>query len=305
VYLCSKGVPNDRNLDIVSSVQSPYNCAIVGSSRTHNAVDPKIIDSQCSDFDVVAYNLGRPGRGASETYATVIYILNHAPTIKYILVELQDLNTRKNNSADIFAPQIQGFTVDYAWRRLRHMHPAPTYQNVMAFATNSFKLKSAFRVRPFYKYNKIEEYAGYRPLNASSVRKGKVRRRQSLLADPPDVELYKRTFTGVMRGDMPDVNEEYANALVKLAKLAEMKGVQVYYYLPYAIANREVLKCIPVLERIPSEYIVGAYHDPKWADLFDLDYHWDNGHLNQRGSRFFTEMLGKHLELKIQAEKNR
>lgn len=301
-YLHTKGTTQDRNIDLLTSGESTYNCVFVGSSLTYRGIDPRIIDSLCADQNIVSYNLGRPSHIAPETFATVLYLIQYAASIKYIIVELQQLEMRANTSADLFSPRLQHFVADYSIGHLRNGHVTAAYNSAKAFLTNTFVCKSAFTEMPFQTGKKKEEYAGYQSFQPDNANSSELLRREHILMNPPDVIRYKNIF--VESRDKPNVkyDDVYVDSCIKLAERAAEKGVQVYYYLPYGITKQGIADLIPVLEKIPSQYKLEAYRDSEWTSLFNFDFHWDRFHLNREGSLLYSRLLGGYLYQKLNAE---
>jgi len=301
VYLYAKGITQDGNIDLLTSGESTYNCVFVGSSLTYRGIDPRIIDSMCADENIVSYNLGRPGQIAPESFATVLYLIQNSASTKYIIVELQQPGMHANTSADLFSPRMQHFVVDYSIGCLREGRVKPAYNSAIAFLTNTFICKSPMRERPFKTGKKKEEYAGFRSFHRNNSNRLERNRREHMLMTPPDVIHYKDLIAELI--DKPNLkyDEVYLDSCIKLAEMAAKKGVQVNYYLPYGTGDRGT-NLIPVLERIPSEYKLDVHRDSQWASLFNLDFHWDEIHLNREGSLLYSRLLGSHLHQKLNSE---
>ncbi len=299
VYLYAKNTTQNGNIDLLTSGESIYNCVFVGSSLTYRGIDPKIIDFMCADQNIVSYNLGEPNRIAPETFASVLYLIQNAASIKYIVVELQQLKMPTNTSADLFSPRLQHFVVNYSIGHLRHGHVIPAYNSVKAFLTNTFVCKSALTEKTFKTGKKKEEYAGFRYFHSDNTNSLELLRRERMLMNPPDVIHNKNLFAELIEKPNVKYDEVYLDSCIKLAEMAAEKEVQVYYYLPYGITKRGAVNLMPVLDRIPSKYKLEVHRNSEWTSLFNLDFHWDRIHLNQEGSHLYSRLLGSHLHQKL------
>lgn len=267
----------------------PYDVLFIGSSRTHNSINPRIIDSICN---VNSYNAGIEGGNLFEFTMTLeAYLSNHRQTPKLIVLTLDlasfDLK-RKLYDPIQYYPFLNNKIVSQTLAE--NIHPV-----------------SYFKVFPFL------ELADYDDYTRTNCIKGNLNKTEILPGDFEykgylsntenhiDTTIYKENLNTTTE----NIEKEAVKKLDGLILLCKKLNIQlIFTYAPEykrglqkAITNSDDI--LSYIKTIASENdIIFLRHDTLRLCQNPLLFS-NPGHLNKRGAELYSVILANELKASI------
>lgn len=78
-----------------------------------------------------------------------------------------------------------------------------------------------------------------------------------------------------------------------LLQMAKKKKVDLVFFPPNRLNEQEYNTILPVFLKIPNNNKVNPNQSPKFKPLMSREYLWDSGHLNQKGSKIYANIVGE------------
>ena len=251
-----------------------YDYAVLGSSRAYGAFDMNLLDSLTGWNGI---NLGANGSGFKDNYLVLCLFLKTNKIRKLFLqVDMASLNSKTS-----FSNEFHAFTFFPYWEEKEVKVVLKEEIPILTSPINDL----APQWRYFY-YNKY-----FSPKE--------VWRRIQLSKTQND--LYSKSKGGII-GDYLDPKEKKIqtyelpktadpsdwNYLMKIKAKAESAGIEVIFFsAPRYQDNQKEVKSI--LSSLPNRKVF-----PGGFDFSDLGLFYDQGHLNEKGRKYFTRLFSTH-----------
>lgn len=294
--------------------QNP-NFYFFGSSRVYRQINPNLIDSVLNkqiDQDVMSFNLGAPATFYPQSFYLYENFLKSelAENTDYVLIELSSLDEIPNN--------------------LMHEERTYYYQNLFdlmyvfksVVSNNEFNKKEKITITNKYLLSFIEknvipanfkhnwlnddyykvdyvglEKNGFYPLdeelivtNDHLIRKHLNNRKGKLLIEKlRNREKRDSLSYNLKEYSMNGSNSLYLDRLKNLIDLSSEKGIHLMFLISARGVSEEILA---VAKKIPKKNLIDLGNPEKYKYIYDIDYSFDLGHLNSKGSNLYSKELG-------------
>jgi hypothetical protein len=260
-----------------------YDLLMLGSSRTHYHNDPKIIDSLTN---LVSFNAGINGANMASLYVMLSgYLEAHKPP-KLLLLEVSMLSFKvdKSNPMD-------------ATLYFRYLDNKGVYRSL----NESWKYPGLLKALPFLRLSQLDDVNksyGFKGLGGSREQttglsyKGYTENITTVVADSvshPELNCFWVSYTE--RGRF------YTDKILELCRQKNIRAV-VVYAPEYKRLNFVCPDGNRIIDTISA--ICGRYRYPFWNYLNNpicqqQQLFANIGHLNLRGARVYSEMLGQDI----------
>jgi len=87
------------------------------------------------------------------------------------------------------------------------------------------------------------------------------------------------------------VNQTHYQRILDLQRLAEDKGYHLVFILYPKLPPSKYLELIPIFELIDTRSKIDLGNPQLYPELYQIDYSFDAGHMNEAGSIIFTIKL--------------
>ena len=294
------------------SHKDEYNALFFGSSRVYNHVVPKTFDeaAAAAGAEVRSFNFGIPAQRALSGYVLLKEVLRTPPeNLKWVFIETpldpgyEPIQNARTNRA-IYWHNAQNTRI--ALRYIFTSDETPLRKAILAashllpFAYNELNVG-----RLFYQWIPAQTFTdeeqtiseqvlanrGYYPLTDEADPKRQnflahlVRYRQSLSTLTEQKAAMDRRATPISNGQ-----RWLLQALVEQVRRA---GAEPIFIVPPTLEPQYELHRAHQLGYIPT---LLSYNDPtRYADFYDLENRHDAEHLNDAGSRQFTQQIAKDV----------
>lgn len=254
----------------------------VGSSRTYTSMNLEAMSLHLLLPKEQLKILGISGISFPKLYFIAKYIIENATTRQHIFVELSDRNEFFEyhpkfllDEPYVLLKDKLGFLylLKNFGKRLETMFNWPSRISRNPFDWNSsgfYTMEEIATREPSFKERNIEmlrttstELDKYNPLKLKSLK------------------TYK------------DETEELNIYVALLLKLAKKKQVDLIFFPPNRLNIQEYDTILPVFLKIPNENKINPNQSPKFSALMSKEYLWDKGHLNQKGSKIYANIVGE------------
>jgi hypothetical protein len=271
-----------------------YNTLIFGSSRMYRHINPTLLDSATS-HKIKAYNLASGGTFFSES----LYQFHQTPidkNIKYVIFELQDLMPFENNAYSekiLYYHDIPttSFEVKY---HLKNKDWNSLFLTLTNFVSNIFYFKKLNR-QELYHTEFLTFNNGYFPLEKDYTLFQSVRtQRAAYLKDT--TQLTQRMEQKVVKKKM---NVVWKNEIKSLEKECQDRGIKLI--LVSSLFTQPI--DFSFLKKDSTTKILDFTSPKKFKEFYTYKNVHDNGHLNMRGSKIFTQKFADRLNNVIESEK--
>lgn len=290
-----------------------YNTIIFGSSRMYRQLDPSILDQEFVEQDIRAFNLGAPATHNPEFYYLYEQLLEtktHAG-VEFVFIELEPLNkiaiknliTSRNNY----------------WLNLEQIGYANAYVNSSNYGgTVALRLKLSYSFSLFWKIlgfqnpkQLIKEGRGdqdlgnvkngFKPLDHELRKKDNknwVLRQNEFLMDTMVIQRrIQKIERELENGEMArHLNKFHLKKINKLIKKSNKNGIHLIFVVPPKLPDYKEIYAL--LEYIPSQHFIDISSPRKYPLLYESQYTFDVGHLNQKGAKLFSNYVAKELKRK-------
>jgi hypothetical protein len=296
--------------------KTSFNTVIFGSSRLYRQLNPAIIDSITSDYNIKTFNIASPATFYPEsTYLYENFIeATYSNEIKYAFIELQHLEIFKNNAKTIRGNYWNTISnVSHCINFINDSHYSENKKaklkrtiflsfiyRILDFTSikNVIKIKSTFNSNGYYS---LQQEVEDKTSNSESILEYYIKFNQNTTS-------YKRLIHIAKQTDSIDVsklsvNNSYLNHLHSIINLSKKKGIDVIYILPPKL-NLEYYKALlPVVNLLPKSNVIDVSSYKDHTSLYDKDASFDFYHLNNKGSKLFSIEVGEKLLEKLNTTK--
>ncbi|WP_456460887.1 hypothetical protein [Reichenbachiella sp.] len=304
-YLEDMGVDND------------FDTYFFGSSRVYRQIDPKTFDSTYSAITnqkIKSFNLGAPALFCPENYYLYEHFLESSTSdqMKNAFIELtnitpiapelmhQERTTYFQNYSDVnFA--IRSFVYSSGLSVKEKLVYTRNY--LVAWCENLFNIGQfgyAWIHPGYYKQdyvgpNKDGFYSLERQLAFETdfeVLDDLQNRRNYFLSHQE--ELIKRAgFTSkYFETDIGIVDSVHLGRVLSLIELSKQKNVNLIFVLPPRVKSQMLVN---LYRLIPAQNKIQLSNAKDWPDLYEINYSFDKGHLNDEGSRLYSVYLANEF----------
>ncbi|MDO6597687.1 hypothetical protein Q4512_12235 [Oceanihabitans sp. 2_MG-2023] len=291
--------------------KTPFNTVLFGSSRLYRQLNPRIIDSITTDYNIKTFNFASPATFYPEsTYLYENFIEeNDSKKIKYAIIELQHLELFKNNAKTIKGNYWNTTSnMSHCISLINDSHYSKKKKNrlkktillsfiyrVLDFTSikDFFKTKNTFNNNNNNGYYSLQQEVADKTSNLESILE--YYKKFNL-----DISNYKKLVQTAKLRDNLDVskltvNNSHLKHLIQIIKLSKEKGIDVIYVLPPKL-NLEYYKALlPIVNLLPKNNIIDLSSYKDHTNLYGKDASFDFYHLNNKGSRLFSIVVGEKL----------
>lgn len=285
-----------------------YNTLFIGSSRIYRHVNPVLFDS-LTITETHSFNLAYSGLFPYRAFDVLDEALADNPSVEHVFIELHPLGFSGQNYdkppsthsinhtryvsilklalfSDISLKDRLLYTLDYTLQY---------FYKYLGFGISEYvKLSVKFPLEPpgngsFYKSLAINK--GFTPLDES--RETAQLRRQSFLKDISVLDQYKQYYHNQDVTSYP-ANEYTRYHLAYADKLRE-RGLSVFFVIAPRHDQTDYLFLNNLKKYLGAYPILDLSSPEKYGNLYREEYSFDRVHLNEKGSRFFTQYLASYF----------
>lgn len=295
----------NTKLEFLKEKKITPNIYFIGSSVTFRQVMPTLFDS-IANKNGRSFNLGVDGTFAPQTYFLLEHLIETAPTIDYLLVEL--------NGHDYFAQNFRTTESKY------YLSPKwlSSFYNYINQASVSIGNKLGIGGMYFYAYlekvfgigmranylKQIHEKNidkargvtgrqndGFYPLGA--ITPNKLDEKQ-LPAELKRLEAaFQLAYQEIAEKRMP-YNQALKEQLEYYISFAKKKEIQLIYILnPIESVFDTPSEMVALFQDLPVANRIDLANPSKFSELYLLENRWDKNHLSTKGSAIFSKKLAK------------
>jgi hypothetical protein len=284
------------------------NTLFIGSSRVNRGVNPKIIDSLLTEYQVRSYNFGSPSTTNPETYFITEQILRTENlNLDYLFVELTPLISIKVTPFKYYQSRY------YYWINLRYSWFIAKYLLNANYAfADKFEIGASYikcfimKNANFLHYKKLFDFSnetklknfflkgnnGFYPLDDQRPPTAKYAKRTENFQN--DTSGFNKMTSKVQQefksNKIPDAfNSAHYQKLMQLIELAKAKNIHLIYLLPPR--SRSYEEELSLIRQIPSEHIIEVANPFKFPELYQSKYAFDKNHFNKEGADIFTHYI--------------
>ncbi len=254
----------------------------VGSSRTYTSMNPDAMSFHLLLPKEKIKILGISSVSFPKLYFILKYIIESANTKQHIFVELSDMNE--------FFEYHPKFLLDEPYillkNKLSFLYLLKNFSKRLEFV---FNWPSRIRRSPF-DWNS----SGFYTMEEIATREPslKVRNKEMLRSTLTELDKYNPLKLNSPKTYEEDT-EELSIYVALLIKMAKKKQVDLVFFPPNRLKQQEYDTILPVFLKIPNENKINPNQSPKFSVLMSKEYLWDKGHLNQKGSRIYANIVGE------------
>jgi hypothetical protein len=271
----------------------------VGSSRTFTSMNPEAMSFHLLLPKEKIKILGIPSVSFPKLFFILKYIIESANTKQHIFVELSDMNE--------FFEYHPKFLLDEPYillkDKLSFLYLLKNFSKRLEFV---FNWPSRIR-RNGFDWNSsgfytMEEIATREPRELSY----KNRNIEMLRSTLTELDKYNPLKLNSLK-TYEEETEELSIYVALLIKMAKKKQVDLVFFPPNRLNQQEYDTILRVFLKIQNENKINPNKSPKFSVLMSKEYLWDKGHLNQKGSRIYANIVGEIIAKRnrlIQKKKN-
>lgn len=273
-----------------------YNLYFIGSSKINDQIDCKLIDENIKG--IKSYNLGANAGFNLENFQTLEYVLGD-PSFKpkYIVLELQDkMNITQQNLKT--ERSFGAFNYENTLFAMRFQKEQHNYKQVAlsaaSFVLNVFHFNKRHDERTIQSaHNRfVDGNQGFSPLEYSVVKRTEKVELEAVIKDRLDrYHADNKKYTP---------NKVLVEKINELADKCKKKGIQLIMFLP-GPAESDAKKLLGYHELL-NVPVINLINPEEYPEFYVYENRWDNGHLNEKGSRILSAktvpLLEKVLEKK-------
>jgi hypothetical protein len=293
--------------------QDRFNTLVLGSSRIYRSINPEVFDDLLSDYQTATFNFAAPAIFNPEIYYLYEKLLEsvEAESLKYAFIELQPLNYIRSKKL--------GTINNYYWHNLKYLitSTAYTFRSNYSFdekieLINSYSISYIFNTLFGHKAltsthlryqdrflgpNDDGFYSLNDEMNEIGGDNGYRKRYKAFLKDPSVLEkkitIANKHFSE--RNYEQFINEVHLAILLELIEKSTRMGVHLVFIIPPKLDSYNEL--LALKERLPSEHILEIANPKEYPELYQADYSFDLGHLNEKGANLFSEFFANEFRV--------
>lgn len=286
-----------------------YNTVFFGSSRIYRHLNPILFDSLCFEDNIKSFNLGAPAVFNPEVYFLCEEFLKEVDSnsIKHIFIELQPFE-------DISQKKIKTYRGNY-WLNFDYLIYVVRYlladngsnkylkskEYILAYI---YKMIDITKFKYLFGQSEINELYlnstenGFLSLDEElSVLKTKELKQRTIHFFKDTMDLNKRQLLMNQDSSVGCNLIEY-KLVLNLIKTAKNRGIKLYCIIPPRLTDYRMVKAMK--KNISTAHIIDISDDKKFHELYLAKYSFDVGHLNKKGSSFFTKYVYNEFNNKKQ-----
>ncbi len=278
-----------------------YNAVCFGSSRLFRQVDPERLNDSMSDIRL--FNFGVPGAFNPESYFLYENFIDDIDSgqVKLAVLELQDLDTLTENNVKTVRSSYWnrdlGYALDYinddSFDSLKQRKALRQYITGYLHGLINFSKISAFRHFRGMQMPKGKD--GFHSLDsrmANSKSQGLVKK-TLVLQDSIAVKEHI-TVAAFPKGssEVLKANKIHREMLNHLIDKSEKKGIELYFVIPPKLTEYQAVRAI---EKLMPDRVINLGSSYEYPEFYRVENSFDIEHLNDRGTRMFTDALASRL----------
>ncbi|MFP3591695.1 hypothetical protein [Chryseobacterium sp. SIMBA_038] len=267
-----------------------YNLYFIGSSKINDQIDCKLIDENIQGLK--SYNLGANAGFNLENFQTLEYVLgNPSFKPKYIVLELQDkINITKQNlkterSFGAFNYENTVFASKFQKENGNYKQIALSWAS---FVLNVFHFNKHYEERIIQDaHNRfVDETQGFSALDYSIVPRASEKELKSIIKERLE------SYHADNGKHMP--NKALVEKINELAEKCKKRNIQLIMLIP-GPAEPDAKK-LQVYQNALSVPVISLVNPDEYPEFYLYENRWDNGHLNEKGSKILSKKIVPFLE---------
>jgi hypothetical protein len=258
------------------------NYLFIGSSRTYTAMSLSTINSHLFLPKEQLRVLGISGVSFPQLYFITQKILENAKPKQHVFVELSS-----RNESFAYHPK---FLLEEPYYLLKN--------NVnIIYLLNNFSKRFETVFNWFTKV-RINSYnwnpSGFYTMEEIAERESNMKERnvEMLRSSINELDQYNPLKLTCQKTYINETKELNMYVFL-LLEMAREKEVDLVFFPPNRLGEQEYDTILPVLQKIPNENKINPNLYPKFRPLMSKKYLWDKGHLNQKGSKIYANIVGE------------
>ncbi len=328
LYPALKLTPWSWGAELVDSkshqLQNPngkFNAVVLGSSRVYRQVDPQVVDSVTDGkAETRLFNLGANWLFPPESFYVYDHITkNENGHYDYIIIELakvssvdfKNLHTVRTiywyNLSDLI------FAITASWNSNFSIIEKGynTFVHLIGYTDNIINLgyitEAVRYLNAAHSFDQKVNGNGFQFLSVDQneadmfEEENTAKRNSRFLRDTSVVtkrsEISRKQFSKY--SDNPKLlksyNIYYSATLKKMITDAQKKGTQLIFLLSPRIDKKQYDELIPLFYSLPEENRIEISDSRSYPELYLAENSFDATHLNQKGSRIYSRILGEKL----------
>lgn len=291
-----------------------YNTLYMGSSRIYRQLNPAVIDSALSSYNIKSFNLAAPATFNPESYFLYENLINsNELKLKYAFIELHQLSviaprnitTAKNYY--IADTDYLDFSFDYINASEQSL-PKRIYHYITY--SSSFLLRHfmipAWKEISSDEITYPEKFNGYYSFSDELARSEEIdllHRRKGFLRDTTVLINRARSAKAWFNKDKmesAEVNTAHLKMLNHLIDISKDKGIELYFIIPPR--HEDYKELVGLIELLPNRVIQFADYS-QYPKLYTASNSFDVGHLNESGSQLLSAYFADKFRSIIEINK--
>lgn len=278
----------------------------IGSSTTLRHVIPKSFNALIGEDSTYAFNFGIDGFFPPQTFSVLENLLEQDTTIDYLFFELNSFHYLPEH---YFIPT--HYKYNYKFRELWRSYQYLFYGNfslkvklgmtvkyLIAYLENGFKIGMRDELIKFINGKHIYGYSflgknrdGYYPLTGAHTKNKEMKKRLSAYTDNL-TKAFTKVYQNIATIEQIPYNPYFRNLLLEHLALAKSKNVELIFLLnPVKCGFHEVDDMVAMFHSLPATNRIDLANPIDHPELYEFENRWDEGHLNDKGARIYTQKL--------------
>lgn len=258
------------------------NYLFIGSSRTYTAMNLEVINNYLSLPEEQLKVLGISSVSFPQLYFITKKILEDSGPEQHIFVELSN----RNESFD-YHPK---FLLEEPYTVLKD-----NFDFLYLLKNFSKRIETGFTWFAKIRINSFNwNPSGFYPMEEIAKREISIKERnvEMLRSSIKELDKYNPLKLKCQKMNLDETRELdiYVSLLLQIAK---KKKVDLVFFPPNRFSQQEYDTILPVLMKIPNENKINPNQNPRFKALMNKEYLWDRGHLNQKGSKIYANIVGE------------
>lgn len=284
----------------LSNNKDKFNTIYFGSSRLYRQLDPLLIDSLLTDYDIRSFNLASPATFNPEIYFLYEdFIKNNEVSFKYVFIELQDLQeiSRRNilSKRNYYCADWNYLVFSYKmiFNSIRPASKKVYYYFTygISFILNQIIPHNYSEINNEIKDDPIKPRGFYSLSSELIENKERVdirHRKNQFLNDTSVLESRIRSAKEAFAKNKDEIiiNQTHVDKLKSLIKLSEERGIELYFIIPPK--QEHYIDIADLKYAFPKNKVFDMANYEVYSELYEFDYSFDVAHLNGKGSRLMS-----------------
>lgn len=263
-----------------------YNTYFIGSSRTAEHIDPRLFDSLTHNAGN-SFNLGLPGFQAPESYKFLENFLTKEEHLltKTIFLELAEMRSIDQNKFHVRGQYF--WDLDYYEMTASDHFSRFDITGVTNITLNYLtKITKIGLIKPMIIQDKLTEEQDLLLSDAMQFREGFYIPPNPKTIDTERLnDLRQKANSYYEKTNLNNYSEQHLQKLVELTRLAEEKGIELFFILP----PRLKMNMLPLFTQLPNT--LDLCNPILYPQLYSEEYSRDEYHLNELGAKEMTSIL--------------